>query len=287
MTMTQNSFSRARKSTGGFSLVELSIVLVILGLLTGGILAGQSLIRAAELRKISSQVNNYQASIQAFRDKYLALPADFSIADQFWGRQVVTAGCPGTAAVATATGTCSGDGNGVVDTTNTGNSEHNRFFEHLYKAGLIEGAYSYNSSTTPQYPGNIGLSVPRTVGNGSISFSYVGAGMSTTDIYLNTGHFMGVSAPMSNSSTTNKSGGILKPDEALSLDTKIDDGKPGTGTLLAIRTFRGTGSSCQSSAVADNCVSNGYVGINGASLTYNLQAAGGECSLCTLIFKSN
>lgn len=271
----------------GFSLVELSIVLVILGLLVGGVLAGQSLIRAAELRKVTTQVSALQSSVLAFRDKYFTYPADFNRADEFWGRQVATAGCPGTVTVATATGTCSGDGNGVVDSTNSGNSEHYRVFEHLSKAGLIEGSYSYNSSTAPNYPLNIGLSVPRTIGNGSISFTNIGPGMSTTDSYLYTGHIIGVSAPMSNSGTTNRSGGILKPDEALSMDTKVDDGRPGTGTLLAIRTFRGTGSPCISSAVTDNCVSQGNVGISGTSATYNLQAASGECSLCILQFKSN
>ena len=45
----------------GFSLVELSIVLVILGLLTGGILAGQNLIRAAELRAVTTQINNFSS----------------------------------------------------------------------------------------------------------------------------------------------------------------------------------------------------------------------------------
>ncbi|PZP83692.1 MAG: type II secretion system protein, partial [Azospirillum brasilense] len=58
--------------THGFSLVELSIVLVILGLLTGGILGGQSLIRAAELRTISTDANRYITAAQTFRDKYFA-----------------------------------------------------------------------------------------------------------------------------------------------------------------------------------------------------------------------
>lgn len=59
-----------------FSLVELSIVLVILGLLVGGILAGQSLIRASELRAVTSEQARIVTAIQAFRDKYFALPGD-------------------------------------------------------------------------------------------------------------------------------------------------------------------------------------------------------------------
>ena len=68
-----------------FSLVELSIVLVILGLLVGGILAGQSLIHAAELRAVSSEYQRYRTAIYAFRDKYLGLPGDITTATNFWG----------------------------------------------------------------------------------------------------------------------------------------------------------------------------------------------------------
>ena len=69
----------------GFSLVELSIVLVILGLLTGGILAGQSLIRASQLRAVTTEHDRYVAAVQTFRDKYFALPGDMTNATKFWG----------------------------------------------------------------------------------------------------------------------------------------------------------------------------------------------------------
>jgi prepilin-type N-terminal cleavage/methylation domain-containing protein len=57
-----------------FSLVELSIVLVILGLLTGGILTGQNLIRAAELRAVVTEFNRYQTAVRTFEDKYSPFP---------------------------------------------------------------------------------------------------------------------------------------------------------------------------------------------------------------------
>jgi len=58
-----------------FSLVELAIVLVILGLLVGGVLSGSSLIRASELRSISTQYTNYYTAVRSFRDKFLPCPA--------------------------------------------------------------------------------------------------------------------------------------------------------------------------------------------------------------------
>lgn len=73
-------------SRSGFSLVELSIVLVILGLLTGGVLGGRALIRAAELRAITQEKEAFVTAVNTFRAKYNALPGDMRNATQFWGR---------------------------------------------------------------------------------------------------------------------------------------------------------------------------------------------------------
>jgi hypothetical protein len=72
-------------SAEGFSLVALSVVWVNLGLLTGGILTAQSLIRAAELRSITTDYNRFITASQTFRDKYFALPGDMRNATRFWG----------------------------------------------------------------------------------------------------------------------------------------------------------------------------------------------------------
>jgi prepilin-type N-terminal cleavage/methylation domain-containing protein len=101
----------------GFSLVELSIVLVILGLLVGGVLSGQSLIRASELRKVTTEYTSIVAAVGSFREKYLYLPGDFPNASQFWGAAAAGAGCwftpnPGTVP------TCSGNGDGRLSQVN-------------------------------------------------------------------------------------------------------------------------------------------------------------------------
>jgi prepilin-type N-terminal cleavage/methylation domain-containing protein len=125
----------------GFSLVELSIVLVILGLLTGGILAGQSLIRAAELRSVVTEYQRYTTAVQSFRDKYLALPGDMTNAERFWG----TAHATDATCITTSSGsvtTCNGDGDGQVEAVTTRSNETFRFWQHLANAGLIEGSYT-------------------------------------------------------------------------------------------------------------------------------------------------
>lgn len=120
----------------GFTLVELSIVLVILGLLVGGVLAGQSLIRSAELRAIIREKDQYVVALNAFKEKYMAIPGDMANAYAFWG-----ATC-GTNTTAIATG-CNGDGDGIIQYAT---SENVKAWEHLSRAGLIEGSFDGTGS---------------------------------------------------------------------------------------------------------------------------------------------
>ena len=67
--------ARTQKSAG-FTLIEISIVLVIIGLITGGVLVGRDLIKAAQIRAMISQLEKYDASVNTFQSKYNGLPGD-------------------------------------------------------------------------------------------------------------------------------------------------------------------------------------------------------------------
>ncbi len=125
----------------GFSLVELSIVLVILGLITGGILSGKSLIRAAELRSVVTEYQHHLTAVSMFQDQYEAIPGDFNDATRFWGKNNTS--CAAHTGTAASPGTCNGGGDGYVQqaTVAGGISEAVGFWQHLANAGLIEGAY--------------------------------------------------------------------------------------------------------------------------------------------------
>src|SRR6478736_5064846 len=125
-----------KKQLHAFSLVELSIVLVILGLLTGGILAGQSLIRAAELRAVSTEFVRYKTATHSFRDKYFQLPGDMNNATSFWGALSSVSDTACQAISATTTATCNGNSNGQVAQYVVSNDELMRFWQHLANAGL-------------------------------------------------------------------------------------------------------------------------------------------------------
>ena len=132
----------------GFSLLELSIVLVIIGLLAGGVMTGQSLIRAAELRAVITEYQRYVTAMQAFRDKYMALPGDMKTATAFWGDD--NTNCADAAVANGTPGTCNGDGNGNVDynTAVSSTSETYQLWKQLALAGLLEGNFTGLSGPT-------------------------------------------------------------------------------------------------------------------------------------------
>lgn len=218
----------------GFSLVELSIVLVILGLLTGGILSGQSLIRAAELRSVSTDFQHYQTAVQTFRDRYFSYPGDMPNAVKFWG----TAGvCPGTVGQPSSdVTTCNGDGDGKVDNPGSGlGNELFRFWQHLASSGLIEGSYAgvANSSTASATHNLPGFNSPKSkLPDAGFGLYYVGAIDASSLRYFpgNYGNvvYFGKTQPTIGSPTQP----ILSPEEAWNIDTKMDDGKPAVGNLV-------------------------------------------------------
>ncbi len=219
-----------------FSLVELSIVLVILGLLTGGILAGQSLIRAAELRAVTSEYNRYLAATQTFRDKYMAIPGDMREATRFWNRQVVAGHCTSNHGLATAgtPGACDGKGNGSLSWSGAGNSsgEAYQFWRHLALAGLIEGSYTGYAGTTDGNTSEINSNIPAShISNaGWDVYSMSASGYPAEDYAINYGNHFSFGSTISASQNQGKA---LRPEEAWNIDTKLDDGKPAQGKIIA------------------------------------------------------
>ncbi len=192
-------------SQKGFTLIELSIVLLIISLITGGIIAGRSLVHSARLTSVIDDVNKYQTAVRAFELEYNALPGDFDKATKFWPGQ-----------------TYSGDGNGQINGTVSGvTTEQRVFFEHLSLAGVVEGSFS--STATME----IGISHPKTAFEGAtfqtafisrelmFSFAAPNTNPENTLFYMKT--------------TTNANS--LSPVDAYTIDLKLDDGMPGTGKM--------------------------------------------------------
>lgn len=228
------SLSPHDKNTAGFSLVELSIVLVILGLLTGGILGGQSLIKAAELRSVTTEMQDLNRSLYSFRDKYFTLPGDMKNAVKFWGAAAggladgTDASCValGYASPSTGTETCNGDGNGEI----AAGPEMMRIWQHLANAGLINGTYtgvSYTSSSNRNHKAGVNCPKSKYAGNAGYSMYF----LSSAPSYNFPGQYGHVFLFGRDETGYATIGGIMPPEDAWNIDTKMDDGKPGTGKI--------------------------------------------------------
>lgn len=251
-----------------FSLVELSIVLVILGLLVGGVLSGQSLIRASELRAASAEIQTIRASMNTFRDKYFALPGDMNNATQFW----TSLGGTGADAVcqaisATSRATCNGNGDGNIDTSTTiAGDERYRAWQHLANAGLIEG--SFTGVTGPSSAGHriAGVNMLRTRMDSQAYHILIG-GPSTTTPDTVGGTFAGATGISNELRRTDSSGSyiaLFKPEELWNIDTKFDDGRPAFGIVTTYKNQAGL-ANCLTTAVA-------------ATAAYNLSEGSLQCN---------
>ncbi|MES2824438.1 MAG: prepilin-type N-terminal cleavage/methylation domain-containing protein [Pseudomonadota bacterium] len=122
-----------KKSQSGFTLVEIAIVLVIIGLLLGGVLKGTELIDNAKVKRAVGEINGVTAAFYAYQDRYQRLPGDDG---------------PNVAALRTRGGSwsnvgSSGNNNGIflvtLAQTFTGGGEGAAFWQHLKAAGFISG----------------------------------------------------------------------------------------------------------------------------------------------------
>jgi prepilin-type N-terminal cleavage/methylation domain-containing protein len=280
----------SRRAKLAFSLVELSIVLVILGLLVGGVLSGKSLIRAAELRTVTSDFVRYKTAMLTFRDKYFALPGDMNNAVKFWGAQAgaTTDGVDNTCAdllvPSTGTATCNGDGSGFIADTKdylgpptVGRLQYYetyRAWQQLANAGLIEGRYTGNINNTAlnrytlhQQPGVNAPAAKIQSGAGWRIWSLLQKYDAWAEWFETpAGNYITVGASGTATGTLYQGDGpLFKPEEAWNIDTKIDDGKSGKGF---IRSFPGTGT------VNPNCTVDGSADTN-----YTLTNSSIACTL--------
>lgn len=224
----------------GFSLVELSIVLVILGLVTEGILTGQNLIRAAELRSVGTQIDVYRTATYTFREKYRAIPGDMANATRFWGE---TASCPDTAG--TGTETCDGNGDGILDYRPVSDEyqEWFTYWQHLANAGLIEGTYTGISGPNTGADIVYGENVPNAkLGSNSVLLVKHFTDQPTTGTYFYAGNY-GNTIMLGTDGNTNYDGdnATLTPEEMWNLDTKMDDGHPAYGNIFSYVSTRRVG----------------------------------------------
>lgn len=213
----------------GFTLIELSIVLVIIGLVVGGVLAGQELIKSAQLKRLVSDVDGYNTAVRVFRSKYNCLPGDCDKATGFFGTNTDWDcndfwGAPDPSVPRSET--CNGNGNGHLnDIYFSDYNEQYFFWQHLAAAGLIAGQYS-------GYWGNpISSTFPTSTYLASAVWGVLqGRG---ENFVIDTAKAPLQILVIAQKSDANFHTGFSGRD-LLALDSKYDDGMPATGALQSI-----------------------------------------------------
>ncbi len=187
----------------GFTLVEIAIVLVIIGLLLGGILKGQELINSAKVKNLANDFRTIPTYIYAYQDKFKALPGDDVATANHLGATVCAAPCQ------------SGNGNGVIQglwNTSTATDESWQFWAHVRMANVAPGPTTW-ASTAVADP-----YVPKNAVGGRVGISSLGAGQAQI-------------GGMSGSYIVCSDGILGK--FAKQLDTTMDDGDTSTGSMRA------------------------------------------------------
>ncbi len=229
--MNKKTFAPQRKA---FSLIELAIVVTILGLLIAGVTGGAALIKVAQLRSIASEARNYETAVISFIAKYDALPGDY-------GTSIPT---PNAAAIASGTG--NGDGNiEFLNGAATPVSETVIALNMLKNDGFLTGNFTpaafLTNTVAALTPGtNANVPASKTKGNGWFLASADVGGV-VRNVAVLFGGTTVASANLTNALTTasnaNTTGSAaLTPSDALSIDTKADDGYANSGRITALLT---------------------------------------------------
>ncbi len=197
----------------GFTMIELAVVLVIIGLIVGSILVGHNLYDTSQKSKIMREAEEINTALLAFKLKYGQLPGDFSQATVIWGNVF---GWP-------VGETQDGNGNGMIPLCS---AETRRVFEHLSLADMTKGRYNPDGASPAD---QVGVTFPRatleTHGYRVMSENYSGS----------FAHF--ANKNMLNMGQQNNSGCLdggaapFTPREAWALDVKYDDGEAEKGRI--------------------------------------------------------
>lgn len=193
----------------GFTLVELSIVIVIIGLIVSGVVAGNKLVHQAKLKSVISESRKFELAINSFQLEYNALPGDMNNAQSYWGLTV-----------------SNGDGDGYIGDHQISSPEQIAAFEHLSRASLIEGSYDGVA------PAEIGRSIPNNPYSSDTTFYFYGG-----DLWSN--FVRGHSLIISGSNNFGWNDYKLSVKDAHAMDNKMDDGKPYLGKILTMSDIDG------------------------------------------------
>ncbi len=217
----QKSFFRNKitNTTRAFTLIEMAIVIVIIGLILGGVIAARTIINTTQIIAIANEVDQYRSAIEIFKDKYKSKPGDMSDAYDYFGTDC------GTDSTSTSSG-CNGNDDGLLGFSN---GERLKAWKHLRLANLIEGNYTGVAINGTRY-GQIDVNVPGSViTNVGYMFDY--SIPSPERNFLVQKDYLLLGADDTTGKLENPS---VNPVFAKAVDEKIDDGFAYTGLVVSL-----------------------------------------------------
>lgn len=221
-----------RTPHSGFTLVEISIVLIIIGLIIGGILKGAKLVDNSRISSTISQINSYKVAINTFRDSYSNLPGDIPNA---------LSSLPDCSA---ATYCKNGNGNLIIgvgspDTLGadpSGDNENTQFWKHLVLAGLTSDVKASANPSLSEW----GTTAPKSNFSGGFQVYYINI---PGNVYH--GQFIKMRQNVRGNDEAPIGNQVISPRIANIIDTKMDDGSPGSGIVMAHDVGAGAVSGCE------------------------------------------
>jgi prepilin-type N-terminal cleavage/methylation domain-containing protein len=231
------------KNQSGYTLVEMSVVVAIIGLLIAGVIGGESLYQASKIRRLSTEITQYATAITQFKQEYQYYPGDFPNANAFWGDT-------------------NGNGDGVVLFVWWQNSEDLQAWRHLGKSSLIPVLYSGTVTSVGTIHYTAGVNAPVSSSFKNLIFSFTAYGDLSEDgseLINPYNKFIGTKLKIS---SLEPSGTFLTPDkslnakEAQSLDLKIDDGVADAGRFITHSDVVGCATAAYTASGADYNLSN-------------------------------
>ncbi|MEQ8735957.1 MAG: prepilin-type N-terminal cleavage/methylation domain-containing protein [Rhodospirillaceae bacterium] len=211
-----------RNSSRGFTLIEMSIVLVIIGLIIGGILKGQEIIESSRQKNIITQIDAVRSAVNTFADKYQALPGDYRLAQTRVLAGLNDGDSDGIIGAATGVATLAN-----LNSVTGAADENPHFFNHLAAAELLSGTTIGGATNTF----NDTSAFPATAIPGTgMTMAYGPHIPPANTNAARTSHWLRIHKNAGGNVTQDATGGAFTGKSLFQIDLKIDDGSAGNGS---------------------------------------------------------
>lgn len=203
-----SDLNKFKKENSGFTLTELSVIIILTGMIVIGLVGGKSLVRGLKIKSIITQTNSFISSIDTFKLKYKGIPGDLEDAFNYWGFDCSKNDYE-----------CNGNGDEKIEHTNSPlNNEGLRAWQHLSLSKIINESYTGTGKTLgDRTECQLGINSPKS---------------SITDVGFFLNNWKDSEYNSINTGTSkNCEEGFLTPLELFKIDKKYDDGNPADGFI--------------------------------------------------------